>query len=95
MFDVRYEGDREVKFYRNGPQRKVFPDSLRPSAADSSGFREVVGICYEAVGGNPEPVAAIKGYLKAQRELRAKGIEALEAGIAAVAGGRIRTSRKK
>lgn len=95
VYSVRYEGGEEIRTYRNGPQRKPYPAALGASAADGSAFRAIVGICYETVGGNPDPLAAIRSYLKAERERRKKAIAALDAGIAAANRSENRTSRKR
>lgn len=95
VYQRRLVDGEEVKTYSNGPQRKPYPDSLMPSAADSSSFREIVGICYEAEGGNPDPLAAIKAYLRKERESQKVAMAALEAGLAAAnRKTRNRTSRK-
>jgi len=86
---------KEVMTYCNGPQRKPYPDTLTPSAADGSAFRKIVGICYEAEGGNSDPLAAIKAYLRKERESREEAMAALEAGLASAnRKTRNRTSRK-
>lgn len=68
VFHVHYEDGKEVLTYPNGPQRKPFPYTFKASAADGSAFRAIVGICYEVEGGNPDPLAAIKNYLKFERK---------------------------
>lgn len=90
---VRYEGGREV--YPKERMGKRYPRALIPSAADGSAFRAIVGICYEAMGGNPDPVAAIKNYLKAERASHAEPLAALEVGIAEANTRRHRTSPKE
>lgn len=81
-FSVHLVDGKEVRTYGDGPQRKPYPAAFRPSAADSSAFRAIVGICYEAEGGNSDPVAAIKAYLRKQRQLRNDALVALAAGAA-------------
>lgn len=80
-FRVTSERGGEVRTYRADHQSKPFPTTLKASAADGSPFRAIVGICYEAVGGNPDPLAAIKAYLKSERQLRESALAALDAGI--------------
>lgn len=95
VFHIHEADGREVKTYPNGPQRKPYPAEFRPSAADGSTFRKIVGICYGAVGGNDDPLAALKAYLRIEREIRKESMAALEAGISsAVKKSRNRTSRK-
>lgn len=84
VFHVHWVDGKETKTYANGPQRKRYPEMLMPSAADSSAFRAVVGICYEAEGGNPDPLAAIKAYLRAEGKIHKEALAALEEGITSV-----------
>jgi hypothetical protein len=55
--------------------RPKYPKRLAPSASDGCGFRRVVGICYAAVGGNPDPERPIKQYVK---QLNARRNEAVD-----------------
>lgn len=83
VFEVYYENGKEVKTYTNEPNPKPYPDTFHASAADGSAFREIVGICYAAEGGNSDPVTAIKAYLKIEKEIRTESRAAIEAGIEA------------
>lgn len=58
------------------PPRPTYPRALKPSTSPGCGFRTVVGICYEAVGGNPDPESAIKKYIKGLRLSRNASVEA-------------------
>lgn len=58
-----------------------YPKTFCPSTATSRAFREIVGICYQSVGGTADPRAAIENYLKAEREIRKEARAALEEGI--------------
>lgn len=71
------------KEYGRVPKCEPFPASMKPSAAENSTFREIVGICYEAEGGNEDPLAAIKAFLKMERKSRLEAMAALKAGVAA------------
>lgn len=43
---------------------------LRPSVSPTSAFRQIVGICYEAIGApNTDPERPIRAYMKQWREL--------------------------
>ena len=88
------EGQRVIA-HPTGPQSKPYPPKFKPSGADGSAFRKVVGICYESVGGNADPVAAIRNFLKAERKLGAEAMKAFEMGVESVSRKPNRTSRKE
>ena len=58
------------------PPRPKYPKGLKPSASPGCDFRTVVGICYEAVGGNPDPERAIKEYVGGLTKRRATSVKA-------------------
>lgn len=62
---------------KDGPQRPKYPKGLEPSVSPGCDFRTVVGICYEAVGGNPDPEQAIKRYLRQRKTSRAESVDAM------------------
>ncbi|HEY4583240.1 MAG TPA: hypothetical protein VIG88_10310 [Lysobacter sp.] len=93
---TRYEGEREIREYDapNSAVAPLMPERFRPSAADGSRgnvFRAVVGICYEACGAGPDPVAAIKAHLRLEAACTREVLAAMEEGINA-AGREDRTS---
>ena len=52
----------------DGVEEFQLPDELRPSASPGCAFRRIVGICYAAAGGNPDPERALKAFMKYRRE---------------------------
>lgn len=50
-----------------------YPDDLMPSEGRQSAFRGIVGICYQAVGGNKDPLRAIQTFM-AQERKKAKAL---------------------
>lgn len=63
------------------PSPKPYPDDFLPSRATDSKFSQIVGICYEAVGGIPEQDRAIRNYLVMEQEWRDKTRAAFEKGL--------------
>lgn len=60
----------------NAPQPQSYPQRLQPSTSPGCDFRTVVGICYEAVGGNADPERAIRAYVRAFNKRHAASVKA-------------------
>ncbi len=58
------------------PPRPKYPKGLQPSGSPECDFRTVVGICYEVVGGNPDPEQAIRRYAKQRKTLKKESVDA-------------------
>ncbi len=55
-----------VRHHQEAGEEVVPPYTLHTSSSPGSPFREIVGICYAAVGANGDPERAIKNYLAAR-----------------------------
>lgn len=64
---------------RENPPLGPYPSAFIPSK--NGAFREIVGICYAAVGANSDPLRAIEGHLKLRNECRRRSLAALENGL--------------
>lgn len=65
------------------PQPQSYPQRLQPSTSPGCDFRTVVGICYDAVGGNADPERAIRAYV---REFNKRHAASVKATMHALAG---------
>ena len=67
----------------DAPQPQSYPQRLQPSTSPGCDFRTVVGICYEAVGGNPDPEKAIRKYVEKFKKRHAASVKAVMTALAA------------
>lgn len=63
------------------PAAPPYPDDFVPSASPGCAFRRIVGICYAAVGGNPDPERPLKAYVAQANAQYREHMTVLEAGI--------------
>lgn len=68
------------------PPQPPYPDAFQPSVSENAPFREIAGICYRTVGGNPDPERPIKSFLSRQKKTREAAMAALEEGIRSATG---------
>jgi hypothetical protein len=47
--------------------KQNYPIEMKPSAAENSKFRSIVGVCFEAAGGTADPLRAIRAFLASKR----------------------------
>jgi hypothetical protein len=63
------------------PPAPPYPAEFSASRSPGSVFSRVAGICYVAVGGNPDPDRAIRNYLEIERATFHEALVALEKGV--------------
>jgi len=78
MRDPESVADFDAGIKANPPP---YPVELLPSRDPDSKFAEIVGICYEAAGGNPDPDRAIRNYLEIEQVQMSKARTAFEKGL--------------
>jgi hypothetical protein len=66
---VRRIDEALLRGFTRGHTMPFPPYLLRASSSPGSQFREVVGICYRAIGRNDDPERAIKAYIHWRKEL--------------------------
>ncbi|MGS1013086.1 hypothetical protein ACVCL0_14225 [Rhodanobacter sp. UC4450_H17] len=67
------------------PPAPPYPAEFDASRSPGCVFSRVVGICYAAVGGNPDPDRAIRNYLEIKRATFREAMEAFEEGVKSAA----------
>jgi hypothetical protein len=67
------------------PPPAPYPKKLDPSRSATSTFFKVVGICYAAVGGNPDPDGPIRNYLNSEKAKMEELSVAFKKGVAKAA----------
>lgn len=71
-----------IAYAKANPPAPPYPGALRPSSSPRCVFREIVGICYEAAGGNPDPERALKAYVALVRKKQSEMLAVLYEGLA-------------
>ena len=93
--DVHSYGFAEMLAYGDDELLELqVPADFRASASPGCAFRRIVGICYAAVGGNPDPERALKAYMKNKKVEEKEFEERLETLTMHLTSGWDRTSRK-
>lgn len=66
-----------------------FNYKLRPSSNPTSNFRQIIGLCYDAIGQrNNDPERAIKAYVARQKVLQSAGRDRIRNQVAGTSGGK-------